>query len=368
MAIGCDALYNNTTGSFNVANGYAALSANTTGIRNTAVGETALGSNTTGSDNAAFGLEALLKNTTGGSNTAIGFGAMTSNTTGSYNAASGNEALYANTTGTQNLADGFNALYNNTTGGSNTASGYQALYSNVTGSNNTALGTQALYYTTGSNNTAFGYLAGIDTTGTGNLFFGFKAGANVGGGSNNIEISSFGSSGDSGVIRIGDNSDHNSAYIGGIYGVTASGGAAVYINSSGQLGTATSSARYKQDIHDMDKASDALYALRPVGFRYKPEYDPAGLPQFGLVAEEVEKVAPELVIHGKDGLPYSVRYEQVNAMLLNEFLKEHARMKEQASALSKLEAAYAEQATATKAQQEINAGRKRSSLPKRRRS
>jgi len=141
--------------------------------------------------------------------------------------------------------------------------------------------------------------------------------------------------GESNTIRIGDESVQTATYIAGISGRTASGGAAVFVNSNGKLGTSTSSARFKEEIKPMGEASEAILALKPVTFRYKPEIDPKGIPQFGLVAEEVEKVNPDLVARDKEGKPYSVRYDQVNAMLLNEFLKEHRKNEEQQATIAR---------------------------------
>jgi hypothetical protein len=169
---------------------------------------------------------------------------------------------------------------------------------------------------------------------------GVGAGENLTTEDNNIDIGNLGVAGDANTIRIGEPTAvtdpafgetlpaHTATFIAGIYGTTASGGTAVYINSSGQLGTLTSSARFKQDIHSMDKASEAILALQPVTFHYKRELDPKGIRQFGLVAEQVEKVNPDLVARDAEGKAYSVRYEAVNAMLLNEFLKEHKKVEQ----------------------------------------
>jgi uncharacterized coiled-coil protein SlyX len=182
------------------------------------------------------------------------------------------------------------------------------------------------------------------TSGTNDLALGALAGSAVTSGNNNIEIGAVGSGTDSGVLRIGTQGAQTSTLIAGISGATAASGVAVYVNSNGKLGTLTSSIRYKTGVHDMAAESDALYSLRPVAFRYKAEYDPAGLQQYGLVAEEVQKTCPALVAYDANGKPYSVRYEAVNAMLLNEFLKEHRRAEAehqqvaaQAQAISKLE-------------------------------
>ena len=208
-------------------------------------------------------------------------------------------------------------------------------------------GTQALdSETTGGNNTVYGYEAGSNATGSGNVFLGFKAGINATG-DNNIEIGTFGATGDTATTRIGNGGGSiTQTFIDGIYGVSESDGVAVYINSDGQLGTLASSARFKENIRDMSTDSAAIYALRPVSFQYKHAVGPQGVPESGLIAEEVEKVDPALVVHDKDGKPYSVRYEQVNAMLLNEFLKEHRCVAEQSATLAGQATVLADQAAA----------------------
>jgi hypothetical protein len=304
----------------NTAEGQDALSSLTTGSDNTAIGVATLYRNTEGKDNTASGAGALLNNTTGNYNTAIGALTLRQNTTGRDNTATGVNALDSNTIGTFNTANGRSALLLNTTGSDNTAIGGAALYSNTTGRDNTAVGIAALNRNDGSNNTATGLDAlWQNTTGSGNVALGFHAGNNQTTGSNNIYI---------GSNILGVAGENNACYIGSIFGQTSVNGVPVLINSDNKLGTATSSARFKRDIHDMDKASKALFALRPVAFRYKEEIDPAGISQLGLVAEDVEKVNPDLVVHDKEGKPYSVRYDQVNAMLLNEFLKEHRKVEQ----------------------------------------
>jgi len=246
------------------------------GMSNTAVGALALQENV-GISNTATGFGALGSNTTGDNNTGMGFGALTDNTTGAFNTAIGSGALLANTTANSNIAVGDSALLNNTTG-----------------SNNTAIG------------------AG--------------AGENLTIGDNNIDIASSGIAGESATIRIGSG-NQTSTFIAGINGAAVTG-AGVVVSGSGQLGVATSSARFKYEIKPMDKTSEALFALKPVCFRYKKEVDPASTFQFGLVAEEVEKVNPDLVVRDPEGEPYTVRYDQVNAMLLNEFLNEHRKVEQ----------------------------------------
>ncbi len=287
----------------NTAEGQAALLSLTSGSFNTAVGFLSLRTNTTGSFNTAIGAGALLVNTAG-QNTATGAAALFSNTTGFQNTANGASALFSNTEGADNTGNGALALFLNTTGGTNTADGAQALQNNTTGSNNTAIGDTALFNnTTGGGNTALGSSAGFNqTTGGGNVYIGF---------------------GINGVAG-----ETNSCYIASIFGQTSTNGVPVFINSDNKLGTMTSSRRFKEEIKPMEQASEALFALKPVTFRYKKKIDPAGTAQFGLVAEEVEKVNPDLIVRDKEGKPYSVRYDQVNAMLLNEFLKEHRKVEE----------------------------------------
>jgi hypothetical protein len=357
-AVGFDALFYNTTGYDNTATGFGALYNNTTGGNNTAVGRGALEINTTGSGNTANGNSALFFNSTGTQNTATGDGALEDNTNGTNNTATGESALVSNNTGTQNTATGafalesndannntatgFQALLHNNTGTQNTATGESALKSNTTANNNTADGFQALFHnTTGAGNTATGFHALLNNTnGSSNIAAGSSAGVNLTTGSNNIDIGSFGAVGESNTIRIG--SAQVRTFIKGISGAVVSG-AAVQVNAAGQLGVAPSSARFKDEIKPMDNASEAILALKPVAFRYKKEIDPTAIPQFGLVAEDVEKVNPDLIVRDKEGKPYSVRYDAVNAMLLNEFLKEHRNVEEQDCRLQQQEATIARQ-------------------------
>jgi len=258
----------------------------------------------------------LFSNTTGDQNTANGNAALVTNTSGIHNTATGASALFGNSTGSSNTAEGGRALFSNTSGAQNTANGHEALLNNTTGNANTAIGAGAFpISTTGSHNIAVGAGAGIGVTTASQV----------------ICIGAF-----------GDNTD-NSCYIGSIFGQTSSGGTAVFINSSGKLGTTTSSRRFKEEIKPMEGTSEALFALKPVTFRYKKEIDPAGTSQFGLVAEDVEKVNPDLLVRDKNGKPYSVRYDQVNAMLLNEFLKEHWKNEQQESKIEEQEAKIARQ-------------------------
>ena len=304
----------------NMAEGQAALLSLTTGGFNTAAGWLSLRSITTGSFNTAIGAGTLLANT-GDGNTAAGAGALLSNITGGANTADGFFALFHNNgdppEGSANTAVGAGALFSNTTGDSNTAIGDGALESNTTGTGNTAVGVRALDHNTSGNlNVAVGPNAGLNVVTAQNAIC--------------IGLNVFGAD-------VGD-----SCYIGNIFGQTSASGAAVYVNSNHRLGTLTSSSRFKDDIKPMERVSEALFALKPVTFHYKKEIDPAGMQQFGLVAEDVEKVNPALVVRDKEGKPYSVRYDQVNAMLLNEFLKEHRKVDAQQSKIEKQEATIAD--------------------------
>ena len=234
----------------------------------------------------------------------------------------------------------------------NTATGDQALLNNTTGSDNTANGGSALRFnTTGNNNTANGALALFsNTTGSSNIALGISAGANLTTGSSNIDIGNLGVAGESATIRIGSG-NQTSTFLAGING-TAVTGTGVVVSASGQLGVATSSARFKYEIKPMDKTSEALFALKPVCFRYKKEIDQAGTSQFGLVAEQAEKVNPDLVVRDKEGKPYTVRYDAVNAMLLNEFLKEHRKVQEQEATVAQLKSTLAKKETIDAHQQE----------------
>jgi Chaperone of endosialidase len=351
-ALGFEALYSNTTGGFNTATGSGALVSNTTGIRNTANGFAALSSNTTGERNTATGRGALGNNTTGNHNTANGHNALIFNSTGNENTATGSLAMVFNTTGNQNTADGDGALLFNTTGNNNTGTGYFALWANTTGDANTAHGYDALL-----NN----------TTGSGNIALGNFAGSNLTTGDNNIDIGNLGVAGEANTIRIGTTGTHTAAFIAGISGVNIGKGQAVEVDASGRLGTRGSSRRFKDQITPMDRASEAILALRPVTFHYKPEIDPEGTPQYGLVAEDVERANPDLVVRDVKGEVYSVRYDAVNAMLLNEFLKVHKKVQTQARKIEEQESRIAElkstvtqqkkhfEATAARQQKEIQA-------------
>ncbi len=286
-------------------------------------------SNTTGVRNTANGFAALETNTTGERNTATGRAALVNNTTGNNNTADGHDALFSNTTGIWNTATGSFALFSNTIANDNTAIGYFALFGNTTGNNNTANGTNALL-----NN----------TTGNENIALGNLAGRNLTTGDNNIDIGNQGVAAEANTIRIGTVGTQTKTFVAGISGAGVTG-IAVKVNAAGQLGTAPSSQRFKEEIRPMDDASEAILALKPVTFHYKKEIDPDGIPQFGLVAEQVEKVNPDLVSRDRDGKPYTVRYEAVNAMLLNEFLKEHRTVQEQQKEIDALRAELKDQRT-----------------------
>jgi hypothetical protein len=292
----------------------------------TVQGEDALINNTVGVENTAIGSQALFSNTTGIENTATGWSALTSNITGSSNTAIGGQALSANSDGNFNTATGSGALFSNTTGSGNTATGESALSSNFEGGSNTAVGYWALLHTSGERNIGIGAFAGADLTT----------------GDDNIDIGNIGIGNESNTIRIGTVGKQTRTIIAGISGTTVPNGVGVIVGTSGRLGTVVSSVRFKDSIKPMDKASEAILALNPVTFHYKPELDPEGIPQFGLVAEEVEKVNPDLVARDEQGKPYTVRYDAVNAMLLNEFLKEHRKVQQ-------LEASDAEQQREIKA-------------------
>jgi hypothetical protein len=324
-AEGDNALFSLTTGTSNTAIGLAALGSNTTGDFNTAEGSGALLFNTTGSQNTATGVNALIHNTTGSFNTADGINTLFRNTTGFQNAATGVQALFSNTTGFHNVAAGFQALFSNTTGNHNTADGDNALVHNTTGILNTAIGGHALdQNVTGSSNVALGFQAGLNITGSGNVCIG-----------ENI----LGLAGESNVTRIRN-----------IGSTAQANGVFVTVGAGGKLGFQVSSRRYKENIKPMDKASEALFALKPVSFRYKQEIDPARSFDFGLIAEDVATVNPDLVARDEDGKIVTVRYQAVYAMLLNEFLKEHRKVDEQEKTIAELKSGMTALASIVKEQ------------------
>ena len=335
-AFGYATLSSNTNADSNQAAGAFALALNTTGAYNSANGAYALANNTTGNYNNASGYQALMSNTTGIQNNAMGGLALSSNTTGGYNNAVGFYALYSNTTGLQNNASGYLSLYSNTGGNYNTGYGAFSLHANTTGTGNNGTGYGALYRsTTGGYNSADGYYAlSNNTTGSNNIAIGPYAGSNVTTGSSNIEIGNKGASTDNAIIRIGVQGSNRAAYVAGISGVNVTGGAQVVVNSSGQLGVVSSSRRYKEDIRSMGNTSDRLLALRPVTFRYKQPDEKGQKPeQYGLIAEEVAQVMPELVVYNQKGQPETVAYQTLAPLLVNELQREHKRADQQASEL-----------------------------------
>ena len=342
MAIGTQALTNNNA-NFNLAIGYRVLFMNTTGSRLTGIGAAALRNNTTASDNTAIGSTALRENTTGFNNTAVGAAALLNNTEGDNNTATGAFALQNNTTGIHNTVVGSFALSSNIDGNFNTVVGWGALQNNTTGTNNTAVGWSALVNNTdGGFNAAFGNQTFTNlTSGSGNVAIGAGAGTDLTTGDGNIYIGNPGVTTETATIRIGV-PEHGAAFIGGISG-TAVVGDTVMVDANGQLGTATSSARFKKEIKPMDKTSEAILAFKPVSFQYKS--DSKGTRQFGLIAEEVAKVNPDLVVRDRKGEIYSVRYDAVNAMLLNEFIKEHSTVQELKKEVAALTATVKEQAS-----------------------
>lgn len=317
-AAGAFALFSNTGGYGNTAVGLQALFSNTTGITNTAIGEAALNRNTIGSYNTGNGSGALLNNTSGADNTATGVSALFSNSEGNSNTATGGGALFLNTTGSYNTANGVGALNANGIGSLNTADGWSALFNNSSGHNNTAIGESTLV---------------SNTSGSFNVAVGDFAGGNLTTGDGNIDILNPGMADESETIRIGVQNGQTRTFIAGIFGTNVSG-STVVVNSDGQLGVAASSRRYKREIKPMDKGSESVLALKPVTFQYKD--DKTGTPQFGLIAEDVADVNPNLVVRDKNGEIYTVRYDAVNAMLLNEFLKEHRKVEEQEATIAQL--------------------------------
>ncbi|HEX5051447.1 MAG TPA: tail fiber domain-containing protein [Planctomycetota bacterium] len=304
-----------------------ALFVHTTGTNNLYVGPGAGNPAVTPSQlNTAFGINALAV-ATGSYNTAVGANALSVNTVGWRNTAFGQDALRSNTLGRWNTALGTRTLELNTTGYENTAVGVHSLTINTTGAQNVALGSAAL---------------GQNTSGSLNVAIGQWAGQNQTTGSNNIYIANDGGAGENGQIRIGRSGIHTQAHIAGIFGATSSGGSPVLVNSSGTLGTTTSSARFKRDVEEMGDASDLLLRLRPVRFHYLEEVvgaDEAGTEQYGLIAEEVAKVAPELVVAGSDGKPYSVKYHVLPSLLLNEMQKQQRVIAALSARIAALEAA-----------------------------
>jgi hypothetical protein len=308
-AFGFFALANNgCCGYYNSAFGYSALQNNTLGEYNTAVGYSALWDAGSGSENTAVGASAMFW-TSGSNNSAVGYDAMEQNSTGNYNTAVGYQSLGGNIfapahqTGDNNTAVGANALYLNQTGGGNTAIGTNSMFNNKAGPRNVAVGFKSLFN---------------DTSGGHNIALGFQAGLNLITGSNNIDIDNpGGSSAESATIRIGTEGTQTNTYIAGIYGNTSlTSGTAVFVDSTGHLGTASSSERFKTGIEPMGFNTEKLQQLRPVTFHYKA--DPQSTLRYGLIAEEVAKVYPELVVRDQYGRIDGVRYDELAPMLLNE--------------------------------------------------
>jgi hypothetical protein len=289
------------------------MSANTTGGRNSAVGAGALNAITTGFGNNAFGYAALLNTTTPNGNNAFGAGTLAANQTGQFNDAFGAIALEDNTTGSYNAAFGTEALGSNTTASFNTALAPFSLWVNTTGTRNTGVG----YFSLGRN-----------TTGSDNIALGYAAGQRLTTGSNNIDIGNGGVAGESRTIRIGTRGVQTKTFVAGVRGVTVTGGVAVLVNSLGQLGVQSSSARFKEDISPMTPAlSERLLQLRPVTFRYKQADESGAKPlQYGLIAEEVAKVYPELVAYDSQGRPEAVAYQTLSSLLLNEYQRQHRQL------------------------------------------
>jgi Chaperone of endosialidase len=325
-AEGQAALLSLTTGGFNTAVGFLSLRALVDGSFNTAIGAGALPANTA-DRNTATGAGTLLHNTVGIDNTANGTFALFNNIGGYSNTATGVEALGSNFAGYENTANGVNALVGNTYGTRNTATGVEALFSNLIGAYNTANGFRALHSNYGSFNTAIGDETLLNnTSGGGNVALGNAAGLNVTTANNVICIGT--------GIQGANVSD--TCFIGNIFGVTTGVDAvSVVVDANGQLGTVACSRRFKKEIKPMDKASEAILALKPVTFHYKTGAEHTA--QFGLIAEEVAEVNPDLVVRDKKGDIYTVRYDAVNAMLLNEFLKEHRKNQEQEATIARLQ-------------------------------
>ena len=327
----------------NTAEGTGALlshNPSATGTYDTALGWQSLRTATSGSFNTGVGAGTLALNNAD-RNTATGAGALLLNGNGTSNTANGALSMVFNTSGQNNSALGDSALESNTTGSCNTAGGHEALVSNNVGSDNTAVGCSAL---------------SSNTNGNHNIAIGSGAGSNLASGDNNIYIGNPGQTNESNTIRVGNGSTV-ATFFSGINGVTLGLGVPVLIDVNGQLGIAVSSERFKQDIRPMSDASEALFALKPVTFHYKKQLDPHGTPQFGLVAEQVAKVNPDLVVRDKEGKITTVRYDAVNAMLLNEFLKEHRKVEEMQNALAALTAQLNQQAAQIQkvsAQLEVN--------------
>jgi len=359
-AYGVQALFSNTTGNDNTGIGFQSLYNNTTGGQNTAVGSQALfnnlttqtpdaNSSTTGLGTAA-GYQGLFNNTTGFNDVAVGNQALFSNTIGFFDVALGDQALFSNVDGTKNCALGMAALTSLTSGDSNTAVGNATLANSGTVNFNTALGRRALFRTQGDFNLGLGFFSGSNLRdgGTNNIYVGNVGPVPIGTESNTIRIGTqIPATGTIGNPPVESHTfpQHTDTYVAGIFGSsTIAPGMPVYVDANGKLGTLPSSERFKQNVKQMSNASEEIFSLKPVTFRYKPEVTKDATPQFGLVAEDVAKVDPDLVVRDGNGKIQSVRYEAVNAMLLNEFIKEHRQVQEQQKQIEKLSAQLKEQA------------------------
>jgi len=298
------------------------------GTQNTFMGANALYDNQTGTSDTAVGRDALFGNLTGIANTAVGANALPNNASGNFNTALGTGTMTFNISGAQNTAVGALSMPGNEAGKNNVAVGWEALFFSTVGNFNTAAGSSALLNSTGSSNIGLGASAGMSLTS----------------GSNNIDIGNAGVAGESNVIRIGTAGTQTATFVAGIRGTQITAGVAVGVDANGQLGVRASGARFKEAIQPMDKSSEVIYALRPVRFRYKKQFDPKGAPEFGLVAEDVGKVDRDLIVTDDEGKPFTVRYEEVNAMLLNEFLKEHNEVEQLKATVAQLKASLKTQA------------------------
>lgn len=366
-AVGDDSLFSLTSGVWNVGVGFQALFNDTTGNQNTGIGYQSLFSNVSGSHSTAIGGLALFDNTTGSDNVGVGFQTLSNNTTGNRNTGMGYRTLAFNSTNNDNTAVGWNALFNNRSIDGNTAVGSGALFNAANSPQNVAVGFGALNATSGTNgfNVAVGFQAlnqvttgGQNTavgdnalaslvTGTVNTALGDLAGINhTGGDSGNIDIGAFeeGVGGESNVTRIGNIG--STAQASGVF-------LTVEFVGGTKLGYVVSSRRYKEAIKPMEKASESLFALTPVTFRYKKDMDPSGTQQYGLIAEDVAKVNPDLVVNDQQGKPATLRFLNIQAMMLNEFLKEHKKVEEQQATIAQLKKDLL--ATAAQQQEEIKA-------------
>ncbi len=313
----------------------ATVAQSTTGLQSVAFGT---GASSAGTQNTAVGFNGLIYNSSGTGNTATGSNALSANVDGNDNVAVGASALSNNASGSSNTAVGMQSLLNNGIANNNTALGFQALWNHTTNCCNTAVGMQAMANdTAGQGNVALGNSAlSTNTTGNSNIALGNSAGSQING-SNNIAIGHVGVAGESNAIRIGTPGTQLNTYVAGITGNLAPGGSQVLIDSTGHLGTFSSSRRYKEDIREIGEASNRLMDLQPVQFRYRqPASDGSKPLQYGLIAEDVDTILPELVVHDGNGRIESVQYHELPALLLNELQKEHRVISEQAEQIRAL--------------------------------